>query len=191
MRPLLCIVEGHGEIQAVPALIRRLQPTTARIETWRVHADPIFNGDWAAVEKAAHYGRSISPNCRILLLLDTDCKPERCPKAVAPVLLAEAQRHSAGLTVGLVLAQCEFEAWFLAGAASLRGLRGLPLTLAPPPNPEAVPAAKGWLGRQMAGGTYRETLDQPALAAALDTALARQLSPSFDKFCRVLSELLV
>jgi hypothetical protein len=83
-----------------------------------------------------------------------------------------------------VLAKQEFEAWFLASAPSLAGTRGLPNTLTAPADPEGIGDAKGWLGRQMAGGTYSETLDQPAFAAGFDLAIAEQNSDSFQKFMR-------
>jgi hypothetical protein len=77
------------------------------------------------------------------------------------------------LPVFVILAQREFECWFLAAAESIRGKRGLPADLAPPQDPEAVREAKGWLRDRMQGRVYSETIDQPALAAVFDLNQAR------------------
>jgi hypothetical protein len=50
-----------------------------------------------------------------------------------------------------VLANKEFEAWFLAGASSLAGHHGFPADLAPPPEPESIRGAKEWLTKQRKG----------------------------------------
>lgn len=85
----------------------------------------------------------------------------------------------------------EYEAWFLAAAASLGGQRELSPHLVPPADAEGIRDAKGWLSRHMQGErSYRETLDQPALSARLDLDLARSGSPSFDKLWRTVSLLL-
>jgi hypothetical protein len=109
------------------------------------------------------------------------------PAQMGPQLLADARRHAAGLCAGVVLAECEFETWFLAAAVSLRGRRGLPADLTPPERLR-LRGAKEWLSRKMPQ-RYSETLDQPAFAASMDLAVARQLCPSFDKLCREIARL--
>ena len=92
--------------------------------------------------------------------------------------------------IGVVLAKHEFEAWFLAAAESLRGFRSLDTSLSAPPDPESIQGAKEWLSGHMSGaGGYRETVDQPALAARFDLEKARA-APSFDKCYRELTRLL-
>jgi hypothetical protein len=183
---VLCAVEGHGEVKALPVLLRRLEPAH-RFETWRVSPGKIFGGDWSQFEQAAGYARRQSGDSKILLLLDTDCERSRCPRDLARGLLADAVSHAQQLPVGLVLAECEFETWFLAAAVSLRGKRGLPNDLSPPANLR-IRGAKEWLSRKMRQ-RYSETLDQPAFAATMDLRVARARCPSFDKLCRELSRL--
>lgn len=89
---------------------------------------------------------------------------------------------------GVVVCQRELEAWFLAAARSLRGKRGLPVDLEPPSSPEGLRDAKGWLSARMPGG-YSETVDQPALAAAMSLEEARATA-SFDKLWRDLVRIL-
>jgi hypothetical protein len=84
----------------------------------------------------------------------------------------------------VVLANREFEAWFIGAAASLNGRRGLVVSdhdlLVDPEQPRD---AKGWLGSRMNGGTYGETTDQPAFAARMDLQEALHRCRSFRKLC--------
>lgn len=118
----------------------------------------------------------------IFVVLDSD---DDCPATLGPELLDRARKARSDLAISVVLAKREFEAWFLASARSLRGLRGLAGDLEPPSDPEAIRGAKEWLTAQMkAGRGYVETLDQSALTASMDLLQARAAAPSFDKFFR-------
>ena len=136
-----------------------------------------------AIELAALKTR---PRGGVLVLLDSD---DDCPAELGPSLLARAAQAGMGLPVGVVLAQREFESWFLAGAESLRGRRGLPDNLTSPAEPELIRGAKEWLRSQISGGVYAETIDQPAFAAVFDLTLARR-AQSFDKCCREVRRLI-
>jgi hypothetical protein len=139
-----------------------------------------------AVEFAA---RKTAGQGGILILVDSD---DDCPAQLAPQLLARARKTRSNLPISVVLAKREFEAWFLASAESLRGRRGLPSDLAPPPDPELIRGAKEWIARRIAGGsTYSEALDQPALTAVFDLDLAAGRSDSFDKCRRKIISLIV
>jgi len=121
----------------------------------------------------------------VLVLIDGDDDPA-C--TLGQALLARAQIARPDRRVGVVLAVREYEAWFLAAAASLRGRRGLPDDLEVPASPEILRDAKGWLGARMPRG-YSPTADQPALTDLFDLELARG-SPSFGKLVRELTRLL-
>lgn len=106
-------------------------------------------------------------------------------------LLSRALSVRPDRRVSVVLANREFEAWFLASVPSLSGRFGFPADMKAPDDPEAVRDAKGWLTSHRPGGhPYKETVDQAALTSAFDISQARERSPSFDKFCRELQELL-
>jgi hypothetical protein len=183
---MLCVVEGEGEQDALPVLLRRLVPHLIPggyadfVRPWRVHAGSLFQGNWGKVESAVAEARA-KGYCAVLLVLDTDCEGERCPLVIAGPLLSRLQNLAPDLHVGLVLAECEFETWFIEAAESLRGQRGLPQDLERPANP-LIRDAKGWIGERMPK-KYRETLDQAALAAVMDIEVARQNSRSFRKLC--------
>ena len=187
-----CIVEGHGEVEAVPILIRRVAESfypELLIDTLRpirVSRNQIVKAGELerAVELAA---RKISGQGAIFILLDSD---DDCPAQLGPELLRRALQARSDLPIAVVLAKHEFESWFLAAAESLRGHRGLKSDLQSPYNPEGIRGAKGWLRQRLESGeTYREILDQPALTARFDLDQARH-ADSFDKCYRDIARLL-
>lgn len=186
------IVEGHGDVEAAPILVRRIAaevlPGVALDvgRPIRIGRQKLIRPDELerAVELAA---RKLGGDGGIVILVDAD---DSCPGELGPALLERARAIRSDLPISVVLAKREFEAWFLAAAASLRGNRSLSEHLEPPEDSEAVRGAKEWLGRHMAGDrSYRETRDQAALAARMDLGAARS-APSFDKWCRDLEALL-
>lgn len=120
----------------------------------------------------------------ILVLLDAD---RDCPATLGPALLARSRRQRSDREHSVVLANHEFEAWFVAALASLRGQRGLSTDAPESDAPEEVSGAREWLSRHMAR-RYSETLDQAAFAATMDLDQATR-APSFDKLRRDLVKL--
>jgi hypothetical protein len=189
-RTLVAIVEGFGEVEAVPLLIRRWFqakgllppeiPRPIRVPKSRLLAAGELE---RTVEQAA---RRAGPGGALLVLVDAD---DDCAAELGRFLRERALRARADRETAVVLPVREFEAWFLASAESLAGHRGLPEHLAPPNDPEAVRDAKGWLSDRMTSGRiYAPRVDQAALAQALDFRLAER-SRSFRKFVRELKRL--
>lgn len=190
---IVCIVEGHGDVAAVPLLVRRVAtecdpellvevPTPQRVPRTRITRP-------GELERAVEFAvRKLTGAGGVLVLIDAE---DDCPAQLGPELLQRAQAVRPGVPMAVVLAMKEFEAWFLAAAASLRGRRHLRADLTPPPNPEAVRGAKEWLWVRMTGGRgYSETLDQPAMTQLFDLSAARS-APSFDKCYRAIENLIV
>jgi hypothetical protein len=118
----------------------------------------------------------------VLVLLDAD---DDCPATFGPVLLERARVARSDLPVSVVLANREFETWFIAAAESLAGAHGFPDDLTAPADPEQIRGAKEWLGKRKTDGRpYKPTVYQAPMASAFDVEAARSGSPSFDKFCR-------
>lgn len=187
-----CIVEGQGDVAAVPVLIRRIAaeryPELAIDMPCPIRADRnqvVRPNELEQEVKLA--AQKISGQGAIFIIFDSD---EDCPAELGPILLHRALQVCPHLPIAVVLAKHEFEAWFLAAAESLRGRRGLKNDINSPNNPETIRGAKEWLRQQMKSGrTYRETRDQPALAALFDMEQARQ-ADSFDKCYRDIVRLL-
>lgn len=186
------MVEGHGEEQAVPELVRRIGlsleppvfpdvPRPIRTPKDRLkRPGELERAVRLAAEKAGPVGA-------VLVLVDAD---EDCPAQLGPELLGRAMQQLSERPVGVVVARCEYENWFLAAARSLAGRRDLADGLAPPGDPEGIRGAKEWLGDHMkASRRYSEVLDQPALTAMFSLDEARS-SDSFDKCFREVARLL-
>lgn len=183
---IIPIVEGHGECDAVPVLIRRIaleiDPgfVPQVLKPLRVPASKLQKPDELnrTIQLAAAKLRGTGG---ILILVDCD---DDCPAKVGPQLLERSRQIRSDMPIAVVLAKREYEAWFLAAAESIRSKRSLPDTLTGPEDPEGIRDAKGWLSRQMPSGTcYSETSDQAALTAAFDMEVARG-ADSFDKCYR-------
>jgi hypothetical protein len=186
------IVEGDGERFALPKLLHRIAADHGvynfhATEPWRTPRSRLIAA--GGVEKAVD---AVATRVRgpggILVLLDAD---DDCPAQCGPELIARACDARKDMRVKVVRANREYEAWFLAAAASLAGQHGFPGDLQPPDNPERIRGCKEWLTRQRARGhPYKETVDQAPLSSSLDLRSARQNSPSFDKFYRDVTWLL-
>lgn len=185
------VVEGDGEVQAVPVLLRRI---AEELQVWNLAVVPPYRvtrsklvrpgGIEAAVDVAA---RRVQGRGGVLVLLDAD---DDCPVELAGQLRDRAQAARPDRRTAVVLANREYEAWLLAAAPSLRGRRGLPGDLDSPANPETIRGAKEWLSQRMATHSYKPVADQAALTAAMDIGLARRNAASFDKFVRDIALLL-
>lgn len=182
-----CIVEGHGEVEAVPALLHRLVPQFCP-DCFLVTLRPIFRHR-SSVVQSGELERlvelaigDVKLRGGILVLLDAD---DDLPCQQAPELLDRARVVARGCPVSVVLANREYEAWFIASAASLAGSSGFPAAVPPIANCEHIRGAKEWLSRWKPGAdTYNPTHHQADLTRLIDIDLARQNSPSFDKLCR-------
>ena len=190
---IACIVEGAGEVAAVPILIRRVVEEIDASLSVHVPQPPIRVSRSKCVKQGEleRYvelaARKLESSGAILILLDAD---EDCPAILAPKLLGRARTQRSDMPMAVILAKREYKAWFIAAAASLRGHQGLSNDLQPHANPEEVQGAKEWLRKCMeVGRTYSETVDQPALTRRFDLQAARQAS-SFDKFYRDIERLL-
>ena len=188
---IVTIVEGHGEVPAVPILLRRLlgelNPAVV-IEPARPIRRPratlLKEGGLEDAVKLAVL--EMGEHGAILVLLDSEGV---CPAESAPALLIRARNARPDKTISLVLAHQEFEAWFLAAASSLKGMCGLRQEIEDHSNPESIHGCKEWLETWMPfSSKYSETVDQPALSAVFDLSLARK-APSFDKFCREVEQI--
>ena len=191
---IAAIVEGHGECEAVPLLIRRIAsiidpgfvPTV--LPPMRVPASRLRKqGEMERFVTLA--SRKLQCRGGILVLIDCDWQ-DGCPAHDGPALLERAKQARSDYPISVVLAKKEYEAWFLAAAVSLRGKRGLPANIDAPSDPEDIRDAKRWLAEKMPRGTsYSETADQAAFTAIFDMEVARR-ADSFDKCFRDISKML-
>ena len=191
---IAAIVEGHGEVEALPVLIQRVTAEVAPQAIVKI--DPILRVPANRLIKQGELERTVDLASRklegkggIFVLLDCDWEG-CCPKFDGPALYRRVLKARPDYPVSVVLANQEYEAWFIAAADSLKGARGLSPDLMTESNPEGIRGAKEWLSARMPRNrTYTETLDQPALTKVFDLQAARR-ARSFDKCYREIVSLL-
>ena len=122
-----------------------------------------------------------------MLLLDAD---DDCPATLGPQFLNRATAIRPDIHIACVLANRQFENWFIAAAASLAGVGKLPADLVAVADPESGRGA-AWLTEQMkrldGKSEYKKPGDALLLAQRMDLAECRANSPSFAKLCRELA----
>lgn len=184
MPTLVCIVEGQGDVQSIPVILRRI---AAQADVYDLSIRPIRIARsklvrQGEVERAIELGaREAAPRGAVLIVVDAD---DDAACQLGPELLRRAQGARPDIASAVVLANREKEAWYIAAVESLRSRRGLGEEVARPRNPEGIRNAKAWLAQRMTGGRYSEVSDQAAFAAMFDFDAARQYAPSFAKFER-------
>jgi hypothetical protein len=176
------IVEGQGDVDAVPLLLRRLRDEAQAwgLEVAKPHRKPRKKLVKKEFLQSAVQLAGLTPDCAgILILFDAD---DDCPKDLAAVLDEWAQEVAGGKPCVVVVANREYEAWFLASIEALRGKAGILPEAASHPDPESPRDAKGELEKRMPhGATYAPTADQAPLTAHLDLESAYRRCRSFRK----------
>lgn len=179
------IVEGHGEVSAVPVLLRRLRDA-AHAYTFRVN-HPIRRKRSELVEElklrtSVQLARA-TPECAgILIMLDAD---DDLACLIGPQLLNWARAEARGIPCEIVVANREYEAWFLGSLESLRGSCGIAPSAISSPHPENIRDAKGAVQAHMTPGVpYSPTAHQASLTAKIDFRKVYQACPSFQKLVR-------
>lgn len=184
------IVEGHGEVEAVPVLLRRLinEAGLFNIDVLR----PIRQKRSQLVRKSS-LQRAVQLAClrqdcsSILILFDAD---DDCPKEHVSEIQQWANEISGLVPCAVVMAVKEYEAWFLSTMESLRGKTGIKDDAASSDSPETVKGAKEAIERQMKRGfSYMETTNQAALTAIFDMHMAFRRCRSFRKLVTSFGEI--
>lgn len=187
MMYLASIVEGDGEVLSLPILARRLNewhPSQRYVEALtpiKVKRDRFLNRE----DEFRKYVLLATSKCGVdgwlLVLLDAD---DDCPASLGANVMRRINEITTHPRVSVVIANREYEAWFIASAASLCGRRGFALRGNVPTEAERPRNAKGWIASQMSGRGYGETTDQPAFTSLFDIQQAFNGSRSFRKLCK-------
>jgi len=190
------VVEGHGDVAAVPALLRRLGKTLmeGRSSTeWPVVSKPIRQPRNRLVrsdglERAVELALRFKPDA-VIVIIDSD---DDCPAELGPELEQVARRAAGGVPCRVVLAHREYEAWLLGAAESLRGRAGIRADAPAHPEPDAPRDAKGEIEDRMPGGySYHETLDQVRMTSLFDMGATHRRCRSFRHLVAAFGTLLV
>jgi hypothetical protein len=190
-KPVL-IVEGAGDIRAVPRLIR---------ETLHQHCifdlspapRPKSNVEIRKLARPGEFERYVEYGARDdgdSVLFALDCE-DFCPLEVCKAFTARIEAMRIQKKVGIVLFRSEFETLFLHCIDEIKArfeeYRWLP-NLAPLTGDiEAIRDAKGSISRMMSSDrAYKETRDQEKFITGLDFTKLREKSRSFRHFEKTL-----
>ena len=195
---LLCIVEGEGELKALPILVQRMLKHLRREQWLQVDSERIIctkNGDritapyHAPRQLGIEYFVGIAARHKpaaILVVVDGEdrcrMRQEASLPSLGPELLARGQSVAGDIPLEVVVANRMFESWFLADFHSLRARKYF-LPDADFPDwrtPEEVAGCKEWMRRLM-GKSYSPKIDQGTFAQGVRLPLRqaiKQRSPS-------------
>lgn len=182
LRRLVCIVEGHGDVKALPCLCHRVLRHLGAT-SWYVDEDPVRQPRSKLVDQsvkcpskppttdglghALRLALARRPDA-VLVVCDAD---DDCPVAWGPAVDAQLKPLVRGHGVMIVR---EYESWLLLGCDFDSG-RGS----------ESIRDAKGALRKLRPG--YMPTIHQDKLTRELNIDRLWELSDSFDKFVRSLA----
>jgi len=184
------LVEGHGEVHAIPVLLRRLQAAAEQHGFQVAHP---FRRNRSELTTEASVHRSVrlalgTPDCAgIIIVFDSNDDPA-C--AIGPNVQQWAQAEAGLIPCEVVAVTREYEAWFISAVESLRGVRGITTTAASHHAPETVRDAKGVLQACMnPGAFYSPRVDQVALTAHVDLGEVHRRCRSFRKMVKAFAVL--
>lgn len=185
------IVEGHGEISAVRSLVTRI--ASELCGTWVEVAQP-FRLDSAKMRKPDELERAVRVQAArvdgrggVLVLRDGDDRDVDCPVDLARELVPAPDLVRPPVEV--VIAVCEYEAWFLAAADSLRSHPAVRDDAAPPDEPERIRDAKVRV-QSMMHESYKETLHQVGFTSVMDLRAAEEKCRSFRRMIQAVQVLI-
>jgi hypothetical protein len=179
------IVEGHGEVTAVPLLLRRIWKDVLGqtrplhvLQPYRLPKGKMVAGDSSGLERALGLARlklrqAQSRELLVLVMLDADklCKKRTYPEGLGPKVLERCRTIAKDLTIAVSVADHEYESWLIAGSNDLDAAERAEATL-----------GKGWMKQEF--GRWSETVDMAQMTSEFEIQQARTLSASFDKLCR-------
>ena len=185
------IVEGHGDVAALPVLLRRLAEDA---QAWQVGVGRPIRRPRSQLVQQAQLEQAVSlalrqPSCdAVLIMFDGD---RDCPAELGPKVHLWARAAAGSVPCEVVLPHREYEAWFLAAIESLRGVHGVRSDAPLHPDPEAPRGAKEALEARMhRDKSYLERTHQPAFSAQFSMAAAHAQCRSFRKLTKSFGDLL-
>lgn len=198
MSLIVPVVEGPGDAEALPILLRRI---LTHLDQNQIGVATAKNAHGCGnlerpggLEKFVEYACR-TPGCGgVLVVMDTD-SIAKCPKTFACTLAARIRAHGVVKPVAVVLAKTEYEVWLISSIETIAGkpIKGSPGIVAGTIAPlacENVKNPKSWLERHFARPqVYKETMHQAPMSACVDPKLASPRSRSFRRLVHAVSEL--
>ena len=195
MPKIVPIVEGQGEVEAVPALLWKLLAERGRYDI-QIEIPQNAHGCGnltkpGGIEKFVQNAWTKRGCGAVLVLVDAD---KKCPVRLAIDFSQRILALGVRFPVAIVIAKGEYEAWFLASLETIAGVPldggyALPTELTYPGEVENRPGVKEWITEQFPQGhIYKETIHQASMTKLLDPERVRQRSRSFRRLCHALEQ---
>lgn len=178
MKNIGLAVEGHGDVDAIPVLVRSILANQSRFDI--SVAPAIRVGGTSAVLSGSRFPKQFRflandpANCGVIIALDAD---DECPLALRSKIIQRIASDvgTSRVPVAVVLFNREYEALFLSQADILAGtyasFHAGDEEMQAIANSESVRNCKGAVGRYLAELSYKEVRDQAKLTARLDVNL--------------------
>ena len=191
---IIAVVEGHGEVEAVPGLIRRILGDRLCRYDISLLKPKRANGKsnlLSKFEQFLEYSIGENPDA-ILVLVDSD---DECPAEEARGLADRASALNLGVPVAVVYAKSEYETWFISSLSEgtgegIRAMLNIASSVNAPEDVEGIRGAKEWLKRRMPRDQgYKETSDQKNLTHRIEMDMTYRRSRSFRRLCHAVEEL--
>ena len=190
MPKIIPIIEGQGEIDAVPTLLYKIWHDLQQWP-WQVGKPFRANSLGRLKKYLASLLRKASnrKDCRaLLILLDLD---DGCAVETAKQLAEEIRKLNLAQPVAIVFAVREYEAWFLASLPTIVGHHSLPSDLIYEGDVEGKRDVKGWFAKRMLPSKrYNPTTHQKLFTSLIDVELAYEHSRSFRRLYHAIEQLL-
>jgi hypothetical protein len=177
------IVEGYGDVQAVPTLIAKAG-TLFGVQV--VASNPIRGGEWPFLKRDGVLEKNLElavrRNCdRVIVFvdLDDDCPVVEYQNAVARI---NEWRGARSTPVDVIFANREYETMFLHSPQCFGDYRSQFL----PTDPEQIRGAKERV-KLLTGKRYKETQDQLRFTQSLDCNHLFKVSRTFRKLCKAIT----
>lgn len=188
MPKIQLIVEGDGDMKAVPLLTRRvLQEVFQRYDI--ALATPQRRGELTKIK--SHFSRflkiALLEQAPVLWVVDCD---DGDPSAHLEELNLLLSAEYSSQPIRFVLMVKEYESLFLAERKAAQLILKIKDSVSFPPQPESIRGTKEWLSKHMESGyAYKETLHQEKLTAQLNIDELRTYSNSYRNFEAALKDL--
>lgn len=180
MSRILPVVEGDGDVKAVPILVRRILHEHGLYDVDLLPAQK--RGDFPKVRGAFdnYFNAALKWNAPILWVMDFDCEDCECVAQESLALYRHASRIRPGWPFKVVFVPKEFETLFLLEQQAARDVLGIAQDYQFPDSPELIRGAKQVLSKALPSGrAYKEMVHQEKIAARLEMAMLRSVSPCF------------
>ena len=194
---LALVVEGDGEVDSLPLLLRRWTgarggnlPITFSRPLNALGRGNLLKED--GIERFTALAAKLPGAQGILVLLDAEAP---CGSPLARGLAQRVRATEVAVPVAIVAAVPMYEAWLVASASALAGraIKGrpaLPATVTSLPAAESLPNPKRWIvDRLPRSRGYHEPQDQPAVTAWIDLGVVAASCRSFRRLEHALMEL--